>query len=439
LGRVKKWPFAATFGRMSRKALYVVIVFAFLSLAGVVMTQIYWVRQAYSIQEKEFNDRVIIAMSSVVDRIQAMNHDSALVEPVKQVSANFFVANINDTLHPYLLESLLREEFLNSNLTADFEYGIYDCFTDSIVFGSKLRFEHAGGNPVREEVSIQKKFERDGHYFGIYYPSKHSLMLANMQFWIYSSFLILLVVVFFSYTIMVILRQRRLSEVKTDFINNMTHELKTPISTIMLSTDMLLKNADKPESHKIRQYAEIIKSENQRLRSQVEKVLQIATLSPEKMNLKKKALDVHLMLEEVVASAGIRVAEKEGAIHLNKEAMESVVEADSVHLANVLHNLMDNAIKYCEGTPNIYVVTRNEGGHLLIAVKDNGIGIAPEQLNKIFDKFYRVPTGDVHNVKGFGLGLFYVKTIMNAHGGKVWATGNPGVGSEFTLQLPLKK
>lgn len=424
---------------MSRKVLYLVIVFAFISLTGVVLTQIYWVSRAFSLQEKEFNDRVVIAMTAVVERIQAMNHDSALVKPVQQVSSNYFVANINDTLHPYLLESLLREEFKSSNLIADFEYGIYDCFNDSIVFGSKLRFENSPGNPVRENVSIQKKFDREGHYFGIYYPNKNSLLLGQMDFWVFSSILILLVVVFFSYTIMVILRQRRLSEVKTDFINNMTHELKTPISTIALSTDMLLKqsNLPQPDHEQLKRYAGIIKSENDRLKNQVEKVLQIATLSPEKMNLKMQSIDINQLVESAVASIELRLEETDGIIKMNLTGTTTVVNGDLVHLSNVIFNLLDNAIKYCRATPEIEISTRTKGKKLEINIKDNGIGIPSEHMKAIFDKFFRVPMGNTHDVKGFGLGLFYVKTVVEAHHGSVEVKSTPGKGSIFTITLPI--
>jgi len=404
-----------------------------------VLTQIYWVSRAFSLQEKEFNDRVVIAMTSVVERIQVMNNDSALVKPVQQISSNYFVANINDTLHPYLLETLLREEFKSSNLIADFEYGIYDCFNDSIVFGSKLRFDNSPGNPVRENVSIQKKFDRDGHYFGIYYPNKNTLLLGQMDFWIFSSILILLVVVFFSYTIMVILRQRRLSEVKTDFINNMTHELKTPISTIALSTDMLLKQSSlsQPDQAQLKRYAGIIKSENDRLKNQVEKVLQIATLSPEKMNLKMQSIDINQLVESAVASVSLRLEETNGNIKLNLTSSSTVVNGDEIHLSNVIFNLLDNAIKYCQGNPEIEINTRTKGKKLELTIKDNGIGIPSEHIKAIFDKFFRVPMGNTHDVKGFGLGLFYVKTVVVAHHGSVEVKSAQGKGSTFTISIPI--
>ncbi|MGB0424104.1 MAG: hypothetical protein ACPGED_07275, partial [Flavobacteriales bacterium] len=220
---------------MSRTTIYILIALAALSLTGIIVTQIYWVNKAYDVQEKETNDRIVIAMSSVVQRIMEINADSSVVEPVKQVTSNFYVANINDTLHPYLLETLLTEEFTSSNLRNDFEYGVYDCFNDSIVFGGKVSFRDGGASSPAQEIKFQKRFDKDGHYFGIYYPSKQQMIFGQMDFWLFSSAMLIVVIFIFVYAIFIILKQKRLSEVKTDFTNNMTHELKTPISTISIS------------------------------------------------------------------------------------------------------------------------------------------------------------------------------------------------------------
>lgn len=423
---------------MSRRTIYLLIFVAVFSLAGVVITQIYWVRQAYSLQERQFNDRVVIAMSSVVDRIQAANRDSALVEPVSQVSSAFFVANINDTLHPYFLETLLREEFENLNLNEEFEYAIYDCFSDSIVYGARINTQK-GLRTDPGDVTAQKRFNRDGHYFGIYFPSKANVIIRQMNVWVVSSFLILLVVIFFSYAIVIILRQKRLSEVKTDFINNMTHELKTPISTISVSSEMLLRDDVGRDPERRAQYARIIKSENERLKTQVERVLQVAKLSPEKLKLRPETVDMHLLINDAVTSVRVQLEERSGSLTTDLSAVNVMVEGDVVHLTNLIHNLLDNAIKYGGEHPTVEVVTSSNEQWFKMSVIDDGIGIAVKHQKMIFDKFYRVPTGDVHDVKGFGLGLFYVKTVVDAHRGKVTVASTPEKGSTFSVQLPLSK
>lgn len=424
---------------MSRKTIYALIVLAVMTLSGIVVTQIYWVRQAYSLQEKEVNDRIVIAMSTVVQRILDMNQDSSFVEPVERVSSNFYTANINDTLHPYLLEALLRDEFTNSNLLSDFEYGIYDCFNDSIVFGGKVLFDQEQGKPQPTATNIQKKFEKDGHYFGIYFPAKSSMILGRMDFWIFSSMLILLVVIFFAYAIFIILKQKRLSEVKTDFINNMTHELKTPISTIGISSEVLMGSGISHQPERIKQYAQIIQSENLRLKNQVEKVLSIASLSTDKAEWKKEWVNMHDVIEQAVSSSKILAQGENGEIETVLQAEQHQVYGDRVHLTNILYNLLDNALKYCEDRASVVVKSWNSSGKLHLSVQDNGIGIASKHHKNIFDRFFRVPTGDIHNVKGFGLGLYYVKTVVEAHKGKIELKSALGEGSTFTIILQANK
>jgi two-component system phosphate regulon sensor histidine kinase PhoR len=422
---------------MSRKTIFIFFFLAVISLAGVVITQIYWVKRAYNLQEKQFNDRVTIAMTGVVERILTINQDSAVVEPVKQLASNFFVANINDTLHPFLLEALLKEEFLQSNLTQDFEYGIYDCFNDSIVFGGKVSFNEPELRGEAEEITSQQRFDRDGHYFGVYFPEKPSFLLDRMDFWIYSSLVIVLIVIFFAYAMTLILRQKRLSEVKSDFINNMTHELKTPISTIALSSEVLLGQGIEGNPERLKQYARIIRNENNRLQAQVDRVLQVATLSPDKLKLKEEELDIHEIITHAVETFEITAQEKQGKISTSLRADQPIIRGDRVHITNIVYNLLDNACKYTDVAPKIEISTSNEGNSIEIVVKDNGIGIAPDELKHIFEKFYRVPTGNIHNVKGFGLGLYYVKTIVSAHHGRIIAKSNKGEGSEFRVKLPL--
>lgn len=410
---------------------------AVISLAGIVVTQSYWVKRAYNLEEKEFNDRVVIAMSTVVQRIQKLNKDSSIVEPVEQMSTNFFVANINDTLHPYLLETLLREEFITSNLQEDFEYGIYDCFNDSIVFGSKVNFSEKVVQAEPSETSFQKRFDKDGHYFGIYFPKKGGIMVRQMDFWIFSSFMILLIIIFFAYTIHVMLRQKRLSEVKTDFINNMTHELKTPISTIGLSAEVLLKPDIIEQPERLHQYAEIITNENNRLKAQVDKVLQIASLSPDQVNIQAEELDMHEIIQKAYDSYLIQFEERHGSFVLNLAEGGPKVMGDRVHITNIVYNLLDNACKYTEQEPQIELTSAFSDGWFSLSVKDHGIGIERKHQKMIFEKFFRVPTGNVHNVKGFGLGLFYVMTIVKAHLGKLELESQPGKGSVFTVKLKL--
>ena len=364
-----------------------------------------------------------------------MNRDSAATEPVRQVSNNYFIANINDTPQPYLLENLLKEEFRKSQLLEDFEYGIYDCFNDSIVFGSKISFKPGKERQQAQVIHKLENFEPDGHYFGVVFPNKSSFILLQLDFWMYSSIVILLIIIFFSYTVYVILQQKRLSEIRTDFVNNMTHELKTPISTIGLSADAIQGSLTSPSPERIRQYVQIIKNENNRLKNQVERVLQIAALSPKKVGLQKSTIDMHALIQTAADNFRMQTEELDGKIETLLEAPIYEVKGDLVHITNVIYNLIDNAVKYTEESPRIHIRTSSHNGWLRIEIKDNGIGISKSNQKLIFEKFYRVPTGNLHSVRGYGLGLFYVKTIIKAHGGRIQLESELGKGSTFTLEL----
>jgi two-component system phosphate regulon sensor histidine kinase PhoR len=260
-----------------------------------------------------------------------------------------------------------------------------------------------------------------------------------MDFWVFSSLVILLVVIFFAYAMALILKQKRLSEVKTDFINNMTHELKTPISTIALSSEVLTSPNIQNDPERFHRYATIIKNENNRLKAQVDRVLQVATLSPDKLKLKEEELDLHDIIQKAVATFQITANEKNGHITAQLDARHAVIRGDRVHITNIIYNLLDNACKYTERSPVISISTQNENENILVKVADNGIGIPAGDLKNIFEKFYRVPTGNIHNVKGFGLGLYYVKTIVKAHHGKISVKSQIGSGTEFCVALPYLK
>lgn len=445
---------------MRTRTIRKLIILGLLSLVGIIVVQIFWTNRAQRVlketrvvqerefleEQKKFNDRVIIALTNVAERILSLNNDKS--EPynvVKQLRSNYFVVQINDTLHPYLLESLLKREFDRRNIRQNFEYGIYDCFTDSVVYGNYISFDKKiiQEDSIRKSKSPQIKFENDGHYFSIHFPGRATFNEErkeenDLYGWIFASSVVIMVLGFFAYSLFVVFRQKRLAEVKNDFINNMTHELKTPISTIALSSEVLLKPDIKEDPDRISQYARIIKQENVRLENLVERVLQLASLEKEEIQLKKTNLNIHSIIQDCFRNFSPTVEASNGKILLQLNAEVSEVEADKVHITNMIFNLVDNARKYSGDKPEITVATANEKNGISISVTDKGIGISKENLKNIFDKFYRVPTGNVHNVKGFGLGLYYVRYMARQHGGNVSVTSEPGKGSTFTIYLPFK-
>jgi len=422
---------------MNRNTIRIIIFLAVFSLIGIIATQMFWVKNAYNLQEKQFNDRVHIALTNVtVDLLDINQDESTLINPVKRVSSNYYTVMINDTVNPYLLETLLRNEFVQRNIKIDFEYVIYDCFTDSIVFGDYISLEK-GEKDNLQSKSYNMKWDKDGHYFGIFFPSKTSYIISEMGIWAFSSSIILLIIVFFGYTINVILKQKKLSEIKNDFINNITHEFKTPISTISLSAEVLLNPKIASEPERLKNYANIIKEENNRLKNQVDKVLQLATLDKSKLKMENENIDLHELITNSIKSFGLIVRERDGIITSNLTATKHLFFGDKIHITNTLHNLIDNAIKYSAEKPEVYIATNFHNNYIEISVKDNGIGIPDDAQKQIFDKFYRTPTGNVHDIKGFGLGLNYVKTIVEAYDGSVKLISKENEGSTFVIKLPI--
>lgn len=441
---------------MRRRTLGILVLLATLSLAGVVFTQVIWLRRAQQYEreqvtlqqqqqqqlDKQFNDRVVIALTDVTERILSINKDpSDLFDAVKQERPNYFAVTINDTIHPYLLEALLRQEFKRRNINEDFEYGIYDCFTDSIVYGSYVSLDDSL-HAVPGKHSQLQKLDKDGHYFGVYFPRRATPWMPGAKGtinWIYPAVVTFIMFAFFAYSMWVILRQKRLDEMKDDFIGNMTHELKTPISTIALSSEVLSDPGISRDPERLRTYARIIRAENDRLRQQVERVLQLATRDQGQRKMHREAVDLHELVEETVGSFRVLLEERKGSCTMDLQAEDAVVEGDRVHLGNALFNLVDNAVKYSKGAPEVHIASSNDRKSVRITVSDKGIGIHREDLRNIFERFFRTHTGNVHDVKGFGLGLHYVAETVRAHHGKVKVDSTWGQGSTFTIEFPLMK
>ena len=435
---------------MKRNTLRLLVILATLCIVGISVTQVYWVRRAFDLKQDALNREINTALFNVahhifkINKLQPPEHN-----PVRQHSTNYFVVTVNSEVDVKLLEFLLKSEFEKRNIHFDFEYGIYNCNSEQMVYGNYIPVE----TKSKEQRGNLPVWKDQTYYFGVQFPTLEAHPLNQMGIWSFSTLVMLLVIVFFAYSLFVILKQRRLSEIQKDFINNMTHEFKTPISTIAISTEVL-KNPDTvhhPE--RLLNYVTIIQNENGRLRQQVDRVLQVARLDKESVNLKLELLGIENIVRGAIANFDLPLKEKNGAIQLTITATQLAVMGDKLHLTNVMNNLLDNALKYTERLPNIQINIFNSScawpsnnwysfkkrsiPAVSITVADNGIGISPENLKRVFQQFYRVPTGNVHNVKGFGIGLHYVKLMTEAHGGFVSSASKLHVGSTFTITLPL--
>lgn len=412
-----------------------IVILGTICIFGITVIQLYWLRRAFDLKEAEFDRTVNAALFNVAHQIFDINNTpSPAANPVRQVSTNYFIVMINGDVDAGLLEFLLRSEFEKRNIKVDFEYGVYDCSSEKMKYGDYVPLQTA-----KEKVTSKKlpAWNDYAYYFGVQFPNREAHLINQMGIWSFSSLVLLVVIVFFAYTLFVILKQKRLSEIQKDFINNMTHEFKTPISTIALSTEVLKDPNILHQPERLLNYTTIIEKENLRLKQQVERVLQMARLDKEDIGLKKEAVNVDQIIQDAGKNISHALREKGGSLSLDLRSGDAQIEADRLHITNVFHNLFDNAIKYCREIPSITVETITAGAQVIIRVADNGIGVGPENQKRIFQKFFRVSTGNIHDVKGFGLGLSYVKTIVEAHKGNIKLESTLGQGSVFTITLPL--
>jgi two-component system phosphate regulon sensor histidine kinase PhoR len=336
------------------------------------------------------------------------------------------------------VEALLKEKLSEKGVDMPFEYAVYH-EGQKPVFQSDNFNEYENFKYFRASLFPGSLFSKPT-FISVYFPNEKQHFRKSMGLIGGSSLLItLLILMLFSLALFIIFKQKRLSEMKNDFVNNMTHELKTPISTISLASQMLSDRSIPDEQKNLKQISRIIQAESKQLGFQVERVLQMAIFDHGQLKLKVQEVDMHDLIETVAQNFLLQIEKREGKLEFLPEADQAVVSGDSMHLTNVISNLIENAMKYTRRTPEITLTTSNENGHLVVSVSDNGIGISKEDQKRIFDKFYRVPTGNVHNVKGFGLGLSYVKLIVEHHGGTIKIKSEPDKGSRFDIHLPLYK
>jgi two-component system phosphate regulon sensor histidine kinase PhoR len=354
--------------------------------------------------------------------------------PVNQLSSNYFVVNINSVIDANILDYYLKTEFARMGLDLDYEYGIYDCHDDRMVYGNYIR---AGGSTKDiTPGNTLPKYSEYLYYFGIRFPSIRNTVVGTMTIWLVLSAILLVLIIFFSYSILVIFRQKRFTEMQKDFINNMTHEFKTPISTINISADVITHRGILNEPERLFTYGRIIKQENARLNKQVEKVLQIARIEQRGFELIREEVDLNILIRTVIDNCRPNSG-KEISFRTELSPGTGKIFADALHLTNIIFNLVDNAIKYSGEKPEIMISTERTANRLVIRISDNGPGIPKEYRKRIFRKFFRIPTGNVHDIKGFGLGLYYVKNICAAHNWKIGLASEPGKGSTFSITMPV--
>jgi two-component system phosphate regulon sensor histidine kinase PhoR len=371
--------------------------------------------------------------------VEALVKQSTLLSEVfLDLFKSRYPEQIEKKINLRLLDSLLSNELRNRGILTPFEFGIWSTERKQMIIErTGLYSNDLKMKGYRYNLYPNTSFSST-NYLMVYFPNQTNYLLLKLS-WMLSASIVLIVLLFFSfsYTIATILRQKKLSVMKNDFINNMTHEFKTPISTISLACEALSDKEFQKSEELASSYINIVSEENKRLGQMAEKILQSAIIEKGELKPRRDRIDIHKVITDVIRNIGIQVEIRDGSLASNLKAVESTILGDRVHLTNIIYNILDNANKYTPRKPQIVVTTENIKGGIVISIEDNGIGISKTHQKKIFEKLYRVPTGDIHDVKGFGLGLSYVKFMVEKHGGKITVESDLSKGTKFKIFLPF--
>ncbi|UXP33075.1 HAMP domain-containing histidine kinase [Reichenbachiella agarivorans] len=419
---------------MNRRAYRILVILAVISIGGTLTIQLFWMKKAFDVRSQQFDHNVKSALLNITEILCSINLEATRPDAIEQISSNYFIVKINNKITPLTLETLLTREFKSRGIKEVFEYGIFDCSNGEMVYGQRVNPSMTaieGENTLHAFPNLSK----DEYYFGIYFPSKTLDLVGQMGIWISSSAVLLIVVLFFGFSLFMIFRQRRLSEIQKDFVNNMTHEFKTPIATMRIAADVLRSPEITDDPKRLSTYTEIINKEIDRLQGQVERVLQMSSIKQEQIQLNKEWIEIDLIIHDLVQ----RSALSNPNVSISVDTGMPRLFVDQLHMSNVFDNLIDNAIKYSDKEPMVEISWSQHGRKRIeINFKDHGKGIDPKHQSLIFDKFYRVPTGNRHDVKGFGLGLYYVKMVVAAHGGKINVVSQLNEGTTISIILPME-
>jgi two-component system, OmpR family, phosphate regulon sensor histidine kinase PhoR len=408
---------------MKNRHLRPIIIWGTFILVCLIVVQFYWFSKAFSAEERQFDHTVQMVLKKVADSVSQTN-------TIKKFSSNFFYVNTQIDLNSSELNSLLEGEFELHDLNISYELGIYRADDDTLVYGNYIP---AARKKLHTENLIPSRVQSTEENFAVYFPRKKSYVAAQLQIWFFSTGMLLLMAGFFAYAIASLLRERKFAELKSDFLNNMTHEFKTPVTNIKIASEILKqKFGDSPGTNA---YLDILIKENEKLRLKIEHVLLGSTVEHKKQPA-LAFIDLHELIRDCAEAFNFKLREREGHLTLELNSRSQHIFGDREMLAQALNNVIDNAEKYSPHQPQIFVRTNDNGKDIEVIISDNGIGIANEMRSKVFEKFFRVPTGNVHTVKGFGLGLSFVKSAIEKHRGRIKLFSRLNEGTEVRIILP---
>ena len=414
-------------------------------LAAIIVTvQLYWLNKVYSYEQKQFDINVVKSIRGLFEDLEMNDQPGVqLQQLIKNPDNNYFIFAA-DTIPPEdSLVFYLQDEFADFSVLTDCKVGAYSASEKKYVYEEFIPTPASRYTNSRTGSMELPVFTHDYDHIVLYFPHRHEYILEQMDFWIISSIILFIALIGLAVALFYFYRQKFLAEIQKDFVNNFTHEFKTPLAVMKIASDVLAQDSILLKPEKLERYASIIKSQTEHLQGQVERLLKTASSESDHLQLIRESIDTHQLVEQALNKVQPLIDEKKAKVELKMEesngsgtGSKTSIYADKAHLELALVNLLENALKYSV-EPHIVVETGCVEDDFFISVKDNGVGIEKQYLKDIFKKFYRVPTGDIHNVKGFGLGLSFVKRIIDAHNGKIKVNSLPGIGTEFRLFIPL--
>ncbi len=427
-----------------------------LSLLGLIFFQFLWIKGERDNKDKVVEENIIGAMK---DAAEILTQDKSTIIPLAKkndllfpgdkLQMQYFKPSVIQRFSRDEMNQIIRRAFDKNNLqNFPFEFAVSSTSItgDQVLSDNYYKLYSDSANNLNHVFPLIQpsgsSFENlvGEELLSVIVPHQKTIIWKEMIWFIIGAILFTFIITTaFFITIRTLLKQKKLSEIKSDFINNMTHEFKTPLATISLAVDALKNEKVAADKEKTGYFTGIIKEENKRMNKQVETILQAALLDKQEVQLNLKLLSAHDLIVSALNNINLQVEEKQGSLDVHLDADRDMIMADEVHFTNLINNLLDNAVKYSKENLHINLSTQNLGNQLKIKIEDNGIGMNKETLNRIFEKFYRAHTGNIHNVKGFGLGLSYVKTMVNAHQGHIKAESVLGKGSTFIITIPLAK
>lgn len=424
------------FQNLKFNKLNIVVSVGLVAIIGVLTMQLLMLNQAYTFEKKEIGEKIHFALQDVVDKIYRDNNNEPPTEsPIRKVGEDYYVVNVNDVFDAEVLDYYLKTEFQKVKLDMDYEYAIYDCGSDEMVYGEYVAMH--GTNATEDKAKCENCFtKRAGlvYYFAVRFPNlKYNYITSLQQYWIYTGVLFLVLVIYV-YSVILMLKQKRYSEMQKDFINNMTHEFKTPLSSILIASNFAAGQQEIDSHPKLKKYLSIIIEQSNKLNQHIERILNVAKADANLTGLEKKKIDIVETLALVQENASLKYPDAK--IKLEADSPMYMLSADGFHFYNIAYNIVENAVKYGGASPEITIKVMEDAKNLLITFTDNGPGIPARHIDYVFDKFYRVPRENKKEVGGFGIGLFYVKKICELHKWKINLRNNAGGGLSVTISMP---